>query len=291
MFGSFYMSVRSFFIRLFHHYFKQFPFKLLRRILFIQKPLIKKENKESIILTTNRYIHKEATTFLSLWKNDEKRKLLNQNIEPMFYSKEEYTNLLFDESNEIELRWKRNILIETTPLGNIIMYYDCFKQGFSYYSDSNTIPYVLLNTVAMKYVLRFHCFDFFVDSNVIREKESPLLALYHKEPVKKEINESFKKKNIHFLQPKTVLIQNHIHDGVVQQQQQQHQEFTINKFIRLGKVMNFSFVQPYTKTPAKQNSLFKSKYLTDLQGETNLQMDVMNYKQYKLNMTEKVKQS
>jgi len=92
----------------------------------------------------------------------------NINIDPCFYDNSKYQTAIGDTNNDLELSWKRRILVETTPRGNVIMYYDAFKRGFMYYSDQ-TIPYSILNIVAMKYVMRFRCLDFFVDEQYILE--------------------------------------------------------------------------------------------------------------------------
>ena len=45
-----------------------------------------------------------------------------------------------------------NFLRETTPRGEIIMYYDSETKSFHYYSNSKNIPYSTLDAVARKYV-------------------------------------------------------------------------------------------------------------------------------------------
>jgi hypothetical protein len=45
-----------------------------------------------------------------------------------------------------------NYLRETTPRGEIIMYYDGETKSFNYYSNSKNIPYSTLDAVARKYV-------------------------------------------------------------------------------------------------------------------------------------------
>ena len=45
-----------------------------------------------------------------------------------------------------------NPLRETTPRGEIIMYYDSVTKSFNYYSNSKNIPYSTLDAVARKYV-------------------------------------------------------------------------------------------------------------------------------------------
>ena len=84
------------------------------------------------------------------------------------------------ENNYIEREWKTRILIDSSPRGNIIMYYDVYKQGFAYYSDQNSIPYCILNAVAMKYVLMFKCRDFYMNTNCLpKDFVSPLAKIFH----------------------------------------------------------------------------------------------------------------
>ena len=57
---------------------------------------------------------------------------------------------------------KNNFIIEKTPLGNVIMFWDNFRGSFVYYSD-NTIPYRYLETVSRKYVKTFNCRQIYFD--------------------------------------------------------------------------------------------------------------------------------
>jgi hypothetical protein len=52
-----------------------------------------------------------------------------------------------------------------------------------------------------------------------------------------------------------------------------------NKFINLGKTINFKITQPIKKINKLDG--FKSNILYNLAGETKLQKEVMNYKNYK----------
>ena len=51
---------------------------------------------------------------------------------------------------------KNSFIMEKTPLGNVIMYYNVNRESFEYFSDS-TIPYRFLEVVARKYVITFQC--------------------------------------------------------------------------------------------------------------------------------------
>ena len=57
---------------------------------------------------------------------------------------------------------KNCFVMETTPLGNVLMIYDKERDSFKYYSD-NSIPYRYLEVVARKYVKQFDCRPVFVD--------------------------------------------------------------------------------------------------------------------------------
>jgi hypothetical protein len=258
------------------YYFIEYIIRFIRfffkYITFIFNKPVK---KESIIDTTNCYIHKNTKLFLNYLKDDNKRNELNSNIEDIFYSNNEYNKTILDIKNKIEPKWRTNILFETTPYGNIIMFYDCFKHGFSYYSDNSFVPYVLLNTVAMKYVIKFHCFDFFIDTLITKEKESPFIKLYFTEEKKENMDNIFKVQNSHFLQKKITTTITNINKKTTQPLQQV--DYLRNVFIHLGKVNNFSFIQKPIK---KNKTIFHNKYIDDLDGESDLQL---SYKQYKMN--------
>jgi hypothetical protein len=72
---------------------------------------------------------------------------------------------------------KNSIVMETTPLGNAIMFYDNTRETFTFYSD-NIIPYRYLETVARKYVIMTNSKEIYVDmskeietaENIIKDK-------------------------------------------------------------------------------------------------------------------------
>lgn len=53
-------------------------------------------------------------------------------------------------------------VMEKTPLGNVLMFYNHSRDTFEFFSD-NTIPYRYLETVGRKYVKIFNCRPIFVD--------------------------------------------------------------------------------------------------------------------------------
>ena len=157
---------------------------------------IKPEKRiETITDASKKYVLNRKEWFSNklnkLNKLDKTEKCVRQemtvNVSPVFYTKTEYNTVMQEISNYLEKEWKTRILYETTPKGNIIMYYDVYKLGFAYFSDMNGIDYHLLNAIAMKYVITYRCLDFFVD-NEITEKygNSPLLKLYFLENEKEE---------------------------------------------------------------------------------------------------------
>lgn len=101
----------------------------------------------------------------------------NENIDSLFYHRREYEVAMKINNHPIETAWKRRIMMDTTPRGNIMMYYDAYKHGFAYYADS-TIPYVFLNASAMKYVALYQCCDFFLDEHhTPNHAPSPISAM------------------------------------------------------------------------------------------------------------------
>jgi hypothetical protein len=117
----------------------------------------------------------------------------NSGVDAVFYSKKELAQSLEEEDNALERKWRSKLLFETTPRGNIIMYYDAFKQGFRYFSDQNSIPYALVNAVAMKYVVIFRCRDFFVDEHLLPENAVSGMIRAHETQEKAAKQESTKK--------------------------------------------------------------------------------------------------
>jgi len=85
---------------------------------------------------------------------------------------EPYENKYYDRFDKLECEdleedivkgMKNNALYETTPKGNVIMYYDFEKESFVYYCDTKDISYLYLETVARKYALTYDCKKIVVD--------------------------------------------------------------------------------------------------------------------------------
>ena len=115
----------------------------------------------------DKYIELQKNKFLLTFQCEDHAYDWNSNIDPIIKDQTQLAELLKDNKNEFEKKWRSRILIENTPRGNVIMFYDIYKRGFSYYCDQAVMPYDIMNAVAMKYVLIFHCRDFFLDSQII----------------------------------------------------------------------------------------------------------------------------
>jgi len=156
--------------------------------ILVKQFLLLKPKIKHFIDPDLEYYNRKKNRFIDTFKDSVIK--YNLNIEPIFYEKRELEELMKNTLNYLERHWKSKVLIETTPRGNIIMFYNPYKLGFSYYSDSTGIPYPILNAVAMKYVTVFYCRDFFVDEffvQTIKKSgafifDSPLLPIYFIEP-------------------------------------------------------------------------------------------------------------
>lgn len=242
---------------------------------WIRPPAMVLPKKEVVDVTTS-YIDDKKQRFLKTFEPS-CTKDMNTSVDLLLYSKQEFQELLKDINSDIEKLWKTRILFENTPRGNIVMFYDIYKQGFSYYSDNTSIPYYLLNAVAMKYVLLFSCRDFFMDNQVTpSDQPSPLIKLYFEEPKKEEKEKA--KKNIesgNFAKFKTY------NKGIsLDKTKLPEKEYNRNIFINLGKLVNFQFIQ---STPKKKLTGFTSKLTDMLLKESDVQNYVMSYGDFKKN--------
>lgn len=226
---------------------------------------------KNILTYTQEYVEKSKDIFFNYQHKNIKDS--NDNIEKEFYNKELYTTVLAEENNKLDSNWKKRILVENTPRGNVYMYYDAYKLGFSYYSDINSLPYHLLNAVAMKYCRTFKCIDFFIDQNIVsKEYESPLIKIHHIEN-KKEMKKNNNKivENAPFIKYKKNSIEKSI------EKTKDKENIITNKFISLGKLYNLNILYK----PPTSHIPFKSSMLDTLEKESSLQNRVMSYKEYR----------
>ena len=230
------------------HYFRHF------RLLGSEKK--KKEEKENPLKV---YLNKETNLFHKIFNSEENFEKWNNNISRSFYTKEEYKNEMERKNNSLEQLWKSRILMENTPRGHVIMYYDAYKHGFAYYSDS-IIPNDLLNACAMKYVRVYFCRDFFIDRsfypiNIV----SPFARIHLLETKKKSEKDSkFNVSNGPFAKLKKPVVGKEIGKVAVpykekKEEKKKEPEVIKNKFIYLGKTYNFSLLLSPPKKAVKKD--------------------------------------
>jgi hypothetical protein len=213
---------------------------------------------------------------------------MNANIDPNIYDKKTFSELMKYESNDTERLWKTRILYDSTPRGPILMYYDMYRQGFAYYAEQNSIPYSVLNAMAMKYVTTFFCRDLFFDETTITEERmSPLYKVFNvdekkvkpkTECISNEKNPFAKLKN-YKMEPQN----NNTDKGIdtdnkenekkkedEKEKKENERPKIKNKFISLGKTYNFSILQRVPKAqvnkPTVYDGMFSYKDFKQKQG-------------------------
>jgi len=148
-------------------------FKCVSQLFFVKKPRLTSPIDPIFSFIISRH-RKFSRTFQPDNYNN-----FSSNIDAVFYKRKELYQIMLVENNYLEKEWKSRIMIDTTPRGNIIMFYDVYKQGFAYYSDQNSLPYSVLNGAAMKYVIMFGCRDFYMDENFLPDDfTSPLIKIF-----------------------------------------------------------------------------------------------------------------
>ena len=317
---------------------QQIYLQFLHLFIKTEEPQLKIKAEIEIIDPISEYINKKKVWFIKKYELKLNEKL-NENIDDFFYNKNDLFKVLKNENNLIEKIWKTHILYEPTPRGNVIMYYDVYKYGFTYYSDQ-TIPYSILNAVAMKYCILFCCRDFFMDEVTTVEAEniyfpkikeivegdgeleiknqeivdknlekqqynfvSPLIKIYFEEEKKEEPTEKKKidakelMKNAPLAKLKNYKMTT-VKNSKTNTTISAPQVLLKNKFIYLGKTMNYSILQKQIKPQniglsqkSEFNSLF-SETTTSTNTKTlelhtkNPKINKLSWKDYKTNITQ-----
>ena len=89
---------------------------------------------------------------------------------------EEFDNGCDDDGEEQEMTegFVNNLslktITETTPRGDVLMYYSSKQGAFVYHSKTKEIPYSYLETVARKYVIEYNCKKLYIDIRKEYEK-------------------------------------------------------------------------------------------------------------------------
>jgi hypothetical protein len=226
------------------------------------------------------YIEKQKASFLSTYTKDNHQTVYSSSIDPVFYSAPDFQYMVTDEMNPIEKQWRTRILFESTPRGNILMTYDAYKMAFSYYSDIGSIPYTLLNAVAMKYVSTFRCRDFFVDE-AITPTPSPLLAVHFADAQPKTAApQPDTKKSTKPKLESTAFAKFKQYNTVSTKIEPSAKKDTItNRFVNAGKMRNISILHTVPKKFVLNK--FTSSTTAALQGNAQTQQGVFSYRDFK----------
>ncbi len=227
----------------------------------------------------------------------------NENVDEEFYNMELYKETIAIENSDFEKKWKSKLLNVSTPRGNISMYYDVYKMGFAYFSESSFIPYEILNSLAMKYVRVFRCRDLFMDNKITPlNYESPLIKLRKTEEQKEKeqknadirpIDKEILKKGP-FAKLKNYKLEENPNKRKLDDMKEPEKIrtnpnllYNVNLFINMGKHANFSVIQRVPKTKIFVGT--KSKFSDLFDGEHSVQTETMNYKAFKDAMLKKKK--
>ena len=138
------------------------------------------ENSGNII-----FLFKNTTNFFFVNYFEMKKKEENVNVDKEKFEQEEngkkilvYENKYIEkykklENNEITEEKIKSLskvhIMEYTPLGNVLMFYNFKDETFSYYSD-HSIPYRFLEVCARKFVTTFGCKTIYIDLDEEIEK-------------------------------------------------------------------------------------------------------------------------
>lgn len=129
---------------------------------------------------------------------------------------ESFTVETIDWNSNCDKDCTSRILYQSTPIGNIILYYNNEKNTFEYYCDVS-VQNTLLTAVAMNYVITYRCRDFFISENKGGEIQETKLI---------EKNRKGDTPFVKFKNRQIVL-----------------KDIPSNRFTRKGKTNHFSFLQ------------------------------------------------
>jgi hypothetical protein len=176
--------------------------------------------------------------------------------------KEEWKNRLSSKEvkrkEEIDVDYlKKNVLIENTPFGNVIMYYDSVKDTFVYYSDK-TLSYPIVNTVGRKYVLTFGCESLYVDETNQETNNKDTIDSSSSSSSQTNVSTTEQKKNVYakfknYKKPNSTQYSASV-------KKEETKEEIINRYTCEGKLANFSFLQKVPKVKPFSYKDFKNKF-------------------------------
>jgi hypothetical protein len=201
---------------------------------YFVEPIDKKEPKRSI---HEEYLKTRLDAFLLLFSASQES--MNSNIHA-----------------QGEEQWERRKMLEHTPVGNVFMWYDMYKQAFCYCSDTQ-IQYSILNACAMKYTRLYFCRDFFVDTNILPDSfENPFNKQKDDEDKKERDTKKEKKRKLGIDFDPTAFVS-------TKQSKIDERTKTIykNNFRYMGKLSSQSFLQKSVLKPnEKKNDVITQSF-------------------------------
>ena len=218
-----------------------------------------------------------------------------ENLDPIFLDRPLYKKVMEDPENHLEREWRRRILYESTPRGNIIMFYDAYKEGFTYYCDQTGLPTRILNTVAMKYTMTYRCLDFYTDEYDYPTNPSRMILSIREEIQKEEDKKRTTTQNllqaalpgadhgpspfVKFKTPGTTTTQLTT-QLTPEPTSEPTPEKLKNKFLYMGRISNFSMIQniPRKKAPKLPNLFTQSSELLEALRVDHERLDYKTFK-------------
>ena len=179
----------------------------------------------------------------------------NSNIDPVLYDFVKRKDVFASADNDFEKQWKSRILMENTPRGNVMMFFNPYLLSYHYYSDEQIIPYKILEQVATKYVVMYRCKDFFID--VEKRPGNKILEVLQKEEdslksKKMKVNDITKCVNIQseskdvfaaLKDYRSEAIKPTEQNGLKPTKKKVEEPKFSNKFVRIGKMCEFNITQ------------------------------------------------
>jgi len=140
---------------------------------------------------------------------------------------------------------RHSFVMEHTPVGNVVMYYNHTKEAFEYYSD-NVVPYRYLDTVCRKYVITNLCVPLYVDIN---EELKKFRERVQEDEERKSEQEPVSKPSV-FVKLKN-------YKQPIVKTAKTYVKARTNKYLYQGRMNNFHFTKPLV---SKQETMSFAEY-------------------------------
>ena len=161
---------------------------------------------------------------------------------------------------------KFSFVMETTPNGNVLMFWDNNRSSFIYYSDT-CIPYRYLEVVARKYVIMNNCREIYFimeeqlkplkKEEIVEKKEEnnvfAKLKSYNQSSILDTKNIAPKKQNQNTQLPRIQITQKETDKNEILLKE------NANRYSYEGKIINFSFLQKPKKNMKEKISFSEFK--------------------------------